>query len=76
MILLSMNLATCLAFNTENDAASTHLVKSMATRMNSCPFDALEVIFPMMSMSHTKNGYGDIMLYSSFGVDIGKNTYY
>jgi hypothetical protein len=27
LMLLSVNLATCLAFNTENDVASTHLVK-------------------------------------------------
>ena len=42
MMLFSMNQVTRLAFNTEQEAVSTYLVKySIATKIYSCPFEAL-----------------------------------
>ena len=57
IMLFFINWATCLAFNTKKEVASTHLVKKlMATKMYSCPFEALGAILPSTSMPHMEKG--------------------
>ena len=57
IMLFFINRATCLAFDTKKEVAFTHLVKQlMATKMYSCPFEALGAILPITSMPHMEKG--------------------
>ena len=68
MTLFSMNFTIFLAFKVPKDSASIYLKKySIATTMYLCPFEAFDLISPIISIPHAAKGYGDDKLFKIVG---------